>query len=32
MNQGGLPSKALQPTSRAKRVDKKRARSRAARG
>jgi hypothetical protein len=29
---GGLPNKALQPTSRAKRVGKKRARSRAARG
>jgi hypothetical protein len=29
---GGLPNKALQPTSRAKRADKKRARSRAARG
>jgi hypothetical protein len=28
---GGLPNKALQPTSRAKRVGKKRARSRAAR-
>lgn len=29
---GGLPDKALQPTSRAKRGGKKRARSRAARG
>jgi hypothetical protein len=29
---GGLPNKALQPTSRAKRVGKKRARSPAARG
>lgn len=29
---GGLPNKALQPTSRAKRAGKKRARSRAARG
>ena len=29
---GGLPNKALQPTSRAKRTGKKRTRSRAARG
>jgi hypothetical protein len=29
---GGLPNKTLQPTSRAKRAGKKRARSRAARG
>ena len=31
-SRGGLPNKALQPTSRAKRTGKKRARSRAARG